>query len=67
MISRMTVSIENVFHITGIHGSGKTTLLMQLAASDEISGNKFFFEHITTDQANKFVSEFQSKGKIVVF
>lgn len=58
---------KNHVHITGIHGSGKTTLLMQLAASKEIPGNKFYFEHITTDQAKKFISEFSNKENIIIF
>nr|WP_303851685.1 SIR2 family protein [Seleniivibrio woodruffii] len=54
-------------HITGLSGSGKTTLLMQLAASKEILGTKYFFDTLTVNQAKKFISEIDKKNIVYIF
>ena len=59
--------LNNHIHITGIHGSGKTTLLMQLAASDKVEGNKFYFNYITDDQAQKFINEYKNTENVILF
>lgn len=61
------IQLGGALHLSGSPGCGKSTLLMQLAASDEIQGDKFFFADITTNKAKLFASKIAGKKQVFVF
>lgn len=71
-ISHYDKALEHILNsgntlITGSPGCGKTTMLMQLAASPEIPGTKFYFTDIQITQANFLAQKISQEDHVTVF
>lgn len=61
------ITNDNVL-ITGIPGCGKSTLLLQLAFSEEIIGEKFWFNSITKQEAERLKMSIENeKQQVIIF
>lgn len=67
-LSLITKNANNMYMFTGCIASGKSTLLKQLFVSDEIIGQKFFFQFCTLEQARKLFHHTENeKENIFIF